>query len=83
MLGKQVIEGFEVSCFLIVHVFHERAKMRVGCDNAWILVSIYESSGELASLIDTQLRPSQYVTDGAGSSGHTYSAAEEISLSLC
>lgn len=51
MLGKQMIEMREVTSFLIVHVLHQRAKMRMGLDNGWRLGGIDAGGGQFAGVI--------------------------------
>ena len=55
MLGYDLVEVLEVTSLLVVHVFHERAKMRMGSDCGWSLSLIYENSGKFASLIYSEL----------------------------
>lgn len=54
MFGKKFIEGLEVAGFLIVHVFHQWAEVRVSFDNGRRLGRVDQGSCKLPGLVDTQ-----------------------------
>ena len=56
MSGKELVEGLEVRRLLIVHVGHQRAKVRVTVDDRGGLRGVDESCGKLAGLVDAELR---------------------------
>jgi hypothetical protein len=56
MLGYDFVEVVEVAGLLIVHVLHQRTKMRMGSDYGWSLSLVYCNSSKFASLIYAELR---------------------------
>jgi len=54
MFCDQVIECLKMSCFLVVHVFHQGSEVRVGADDLGCLSGVDQRGGQLASLIDTE-----------------------------
>ncbi len=56
VLVDQCVEGFKVVGFLVVHVLHQRAELRVLSDEGGCLRRVDEGRGELACLVDSELR---------------------------
>lgn len=56
MLVNQLVEGLEVVGFLVVHVFHEWAEVRVLADEDGSLRGVDEGSGEFAGLVYAELQ---------------------------
>lgn len=56
MLRDEVVEGVEVAEFLVVHVLHEGAEVRVRADYWRGLGGVDEDGGEFAGLVYTELR---------------------------
>jgi hypothetical protein len=52
MTGQELIEDFEVPGFLIVHVLHEIAEMRMRAEEGGGLSGVYENCSQLTSLVD-------------------------------
>lgn len=55
VLVQEGVEGVEVGGFLIVHVGHEGAEMRVAADEGGSLGCVDEGGGELAGLVHAEL----------------------------
>lgn len=55
MARQQVVEGGEVSGFLVVHVLHEGPQVGVGFDDRGRLRRVDQGGGEFAGLVDAQL----------------------------
>jgi hypothetical protein len=55
VFGKELIEDFEVSRFLIVHVLHQTAELRMRLDYLWRLGRVYEGGSEFPGLVYSQL----------------------------
>lgn len=49
-----MVEFVEVASLLIIHVFHQRSKMRVRLSNWRCLGSVDKSCGQLASMVHTE-----------------------------
>ena len=69
-----------LSPMLIVHVFHEGAKMGMGSDCRWGLCLVYENSSKLAGLIYSQLKIVRLVEQVIESMGLAYSSIQEAFL---
>lgn len=54
VFGNELVEILEVAVFLIVHVLHERSKVRVRADEGWRLRRVYQNCCKFTSLIDAQ-----------------------------
>jgi hypothetical protein len=55
VLVDEAVEGREVDGFLVVHVSHERAEVRVFADDDGGLGGVDECCGEFAGLVDSKL----------------------------
>ena len=55
MFSEEGVEGGEVAGFLVVHVFHEGAEVRVGGHEGGRLGSVDEGGGEFAGVVDAEL----------------------------
>ena len=55
MTCKEGVEGGKVTSFLIVHVLHQGAQVRVGFHYGGSLRGIYKSGSKLTGLVDTEL----------------------------
>lgn len=54
MVGQKVIELLEVAGLLIIHMLHQRSKMRVCLSNRRCLGSVDKCCGQLASMIHAE-----------------------------
>lgn len=54
MLRNKLVEYLQVACFLVVHVLHQRPKVRVGADHVGGLGGVDEGRCEFTSLVDAQ-----------------------------
>lgn len=80
MLGNDLVEVFEVTSLLIVHVFHERAEMWMGSDCRWSLCLVYENSSKFASLIYSELETVRLVDQIMSCMRLAYSRIQEAFL---
>jgi hypothetical protein len=55
VFGDKGIESVEMSGFLVVHVFHQRAEVGISTKDGWCLCGVDEGGSELAGLIDAEL----------------------------
>ena len=81
MLSYDVIEVFEVAGLLVIHVFHQRSKMRMGLDHGRRLSCVYKHGGKLPGLVDTKLVSCQDKTRDGDLRG-TYSTVQKVFLLL-
>lgn len=56
MLVNEVVECAEVAGFLVEHVGHEGAEVRVSADEGACLRGVDEGGGKFAGLVDAELR---------------------------
>lgn len=54
MLAQDVVEVGVVPGFLVVHVLHQRAQVRVGAHDDGVLRGVDEDGGEFAGLVNAQ-----------------------------
>jgi hypothetical protein len=54
VFGEDVVEGFEVAGFLVVHVLHQRSEVRVRFGDGRGLSGVDERCGEFACLVDPE-----------------------------
>ena len=54
MVSQEVVESFEMASFLIVHVLHQRTKMRVCLCNWRSLSRVDEGCSQFSSMIDAE-----------------------------
>src|SRR5271156_640905 len=54
MLSKELVEGCEMSGFLVIHVFHERLEVWIRFDDRGRLCSVYQSGGKFTRLVNAK-----------------------------
>lgn len=83
MLGEQLIEGLEVSRFLVIHMLHQGAQVGVRSHDWRRLRRVDQGGGKLAGLINPQLAHASIFLCFRGVLKGTYGTGEEVPLSLC
>jgi hypothetical protein len=56
MFSEKSIEGIKMSGFLVVHMLHQRAQVRVGGNEGRGLCRVDERGSQFTSLINAELR---------------------------